>query len=353
MRVRAGLVWAAPAVSLALLVAGYAIGRRIPDQPTEFTRPEALILVPVSVGFAIVGALIISRRPRHRLGWLYIGSALAMATALFAFPYAWYGLVTAPGAVPGALGMAWVSAWVWTLGFSPVVTFGLLLYPDGKLPSRRWWPAAAISGAAIICLALGTAFAPGPLTNHPMADNPLGIPGTGAALHAAVTIAEPLVLIGFASGVAALITRWRHAPAAGVERRQISMLALAAGLNLVIVVVPFGSGEPPWPVTAAVLAAAAMIPVSIGVAILRHHLYEIDVALNRSLVYVGLTAAVVALYAGLVLLLTRPLGPGRWPACWLRHSRPPPCCRFVAGCSASSTAPCTASMATRTPQSPG
>ena len=126
---------------------GTPFGRRIPDLPTEFTRPEALILVPVSVGFAVVGALIISRHPRHRLGWLYIGSALAMATALFAFPYAWYGLVTAPGAVPGALGMAWVSAWVWTLGFSPVVTFGLLLYPDGKLPSRRWWPAAAISAA--------------------------------------------------------------------------------------------------------------------------------------------------------------------------------------------------------------
>ena len=310
MRVRAGLVWAAPAVCIALLAAAYAIGRRIPDLPTEFTRPEALILVPVSVGFAVVGALIISRRPRHRLGWLYIGSALAMATALFAFPYAWYGLVTAPGAVPGALGMAWVSAWVWTLGFSPVVTFGLLLYPDDKLPSRRWWPAAAISAAAIASLTLGNAFASGPLTNHPVADNPLGIPGTGPALQAAVTIAEPLVLIGFAAGVAALTTRWRHAPAAGVERRQISMLALAAGLNLVIVVVPFGTGEPPWLVMAGVLAAAAMIPVSIGVAILRHHLYEIDVALNRSLVYVGLTVAVVALYAGLVLLLTRPLGPG-------------------------------------------
>jgi signal transduction histidine kinase len=309
MRVRAGLVWAAPAVCVALLVAAYAIGRRA-DLPPEFTRPEALILIPVSMGFSIVGALIISRHPRQRLGWLYLGSALAMATALFAYPYAWYGLVTAPGTVPGALWMAWVSAWVWTLGFSPAVTFGLLLYPDGRLPSRRWWPAAAISAVAIACLTLGNAFSPGPLTNHPVADNPLGIPGTGPALRVAITIAEPLVLVGFAAGVAALIVRWRHAPPAGLERRQISMLALAAGLNLAIVVVPFDTGEPTWPVTAALLAAAALIPVAIGVAILRHHLYEIDVALNRSLVYTGLTAAVVALYAGLVWVLARPLGPG-------------------------------------------
>jgi two-component system, NarL family, sensor kinase len=310
MRVRTGLVWAAPAVCVALLVTAYAIGRRIPNLPAELSRPEALILVPVSVGFSIVGALIISRHPRHRLGWLYIGSALAMATALFAFPYAWYGLVTAPGAVPVALGMAWVSAWVWTLGFAPVVTFGLLLYPDGRLPSRRWWPAAAISAAAIAYLTLGTAFSPGRLTNHPMADNPLGIPGAGPAFVTAGRIAQPLVIVGFAAGVAALIARWRRAARAGLERRQISMLALAAALNLVIVTVPFGSGEPPWPLSAAVLVAAAMIPVAIGVAILRHHLYEIDVALNKSLVYAGLTAAVVVLYAGLVWLLTHPLGPG-------------------------------------------
>ena len=138
-----------------------------------------------------------------------------------------------------------------------------------------------------------------------------------------------------------------------MERRQISLLALAAGLNLAIVVVPFGTGEPPWPVTAAVLAAAAMIPVSIGVAILRHHLYEIDVALNRSLVYVGLTVAVVALYAGLVLLLTRPLGPGTMASLLAAALAAAAVLPLRAGCSASSTAPCTASMATRTPRSPG
>lgn len=309
LRVRAGLVWAAPATCVLLLVAWYLVGRQS-DLPEEATRPEALVLVPLSVGFTVVGALIVSRYPRHRLGWLYLVSGTAMATALFVHAYAWHGLVTAPGAVPLALAAGWVSAWVWTFGFTPALTFGLLLYPDGRLPSRRWWPAAAVSGLGLACLAMATAFSLGPLVNHPVADNPLGIPGTGAVLRVAGAIGQPLVLVGFAAAVASLVARWRRAPAGGVERRHISLLALAAGLALGIVLVPSGSGGTPLPATVAILVVWALVPAAIGVAILRHHLYDIDAALNRSLVYAGLTAAVVALYAVLVWAMARPLGSG-------------------------------------------
>jgi signal transduction histidine kinase len=306
---RGALAWAAPAACVGLFVAAYVVGR-VSDLPPDITSPETLVLVPVSIGFAVVGALIVSRHPRHRLGWLYVGSATAMATAMFVYAYAWHGLVTAPGALPGALAAGWVSAWVWTLGFSPVMTFGLLLYPDGRLPSRRWWPAAAVSGLAIGGLLLANAFAPGPLVNHPAADNPLGIPGTRRVMETIGAVAEPLVIVGFAAGVAALIVRWRRAPAGGIERRQISLLALASATALSVVVVPFGSGTPPWPLTAAILAVFALVPAAIGVAILRHHLYDIDVVLNRSLVYGGLTASIVALYAAIVWVAARPLGPG-------------------------------------------
>jgi signal transduction histidine kinase len=308
-RLSTRLPWVAPATCVALLVTSFAVGRGL-EVPPEFTEPESLVLVPVSVGFAVVGALILTRHPRHPLGWLYVGSATAMAAAMFAFIYAWRGLVTQPGALPGALAVGWVSAWVWTLGFSPVMTFGLLLYPDGRLPSRRWWPAAAVSGLAVAGLLVATAFAPGPLVNHPVADNPLGIPGTRGAMEAVGAAAQPLVFAGFAAGVASLVVRWRRAPVGGVERRQISLLALASGAALAVVLVPFGSGSAPGPVTAAILAVFACVPAAIGVAILRHHLYDIDVVLNRSLVYGGLTAGIVALYAALVWLAARPLGPG-------------------------------------------
>jgi signal transduction histidine kinase len=304
------LIWAAPAVCVGLLTACFAIDRRIGDLPDQLLDPGTLILVPLSLGFSVVGALILSRHPRHRLGWLYVATATAMAVAMFAFLYAWYGLVTAPGALPGARGVAWVSAWVWTMGGAPALTFGLLLYPDGRLPSRAWWPAAAVSAFAVAGLFVATAFAPGPLVNHPVADNPLGIPGTRALLEAVGAVAEPLVLVGFAAGVAALAVRWRRAPTGGLERRQIALLALASLSALAVVLVPYGGDPPRWPVTVVVLVVFALVPAAIGVAILRHHLYDIDVVLNRSLVYGGLTAAVVAVYALVAWAAGRPLGQG-------------------------------------------
>jgi hypothetical protein len=204
-----------------------------------------------------------------------------------------------------------VSAWVWTFGFTPALTFGLLLYPDARLPSPRWRWAVVVSALGLASLAVPAAFAPGPLLNHPVADNPLGIPGTGPLLRTVAMVGPWLVWVGFAAGVASLVARWRRAPAGGVARRQISLLALAAGLCLAIVLAPpVGSGEPPWPVAAALLAVFALVPAAIGVAILRHHLYDIDVALNRSLVYAGLTAGVIALYAALIWALGRLLGSG-------------------------------------------
>ena len=208
-RLRTGLAWVAPAACVGLLVAGLAMARHTTVVLARLLEPGVVGLVPLSLGFAVIGALILSRHPRHGLGWLYTGTALAMAGAVFAYAYAWHGLVTAPGSLPGALAVAWVSAWIWTLGGPPAMTFGLLLYPDGRLPSRRWRPTAVVFALAIAGLWLATAFSPGPLTNHPVAENPLGIPGTRAVLQAVGTVAEPLTVLGFAAGGAALVVRWR------------------------------------------------------------------------------------------------------------------------------------------------
>jgi two-component system NarL family sensor kinase len=308
-RRRALLAWTVPAACAGLVAGGLAIGTRIDSVPHPLADPESLVVIPLSPGLAVVGALILSRHPGHRLGRLYAGAAIAMAVALFSYPYAWCGLVTAPGSMPGALAVAWVSAWIWTLGIAPTLTFGLLLYPDGRLPSSRWWPAAVLSALAIGGVVAAAAFSPGPLLGYPVGDNPLGIPGARAVLTAVRTVAEPLVLVGFACGVAALITRCLRAPRGAVERRQVALLALASAVPLALTFVP-SDGSPAWPVALAVVIAFALIPAAIGIAILRHHLYDIDVVLNRSLVYAGLTAAVVGLYAAVVWAAAQPLGAG-------------------------------------------
>ena len=113
--------------------------------------------------FPVVGALILSRFPGRRLGWLYCLCGLASAVTLVSYAYAQRGLVDAPGQLPGALAAGWVSSWVWMCGFSPLVTLGVLGFPDGRLPSRRWWPVAAVSGVTIAAGVVAVALRPGPL----------------------------------------------------------------------------------------------------------------------------------------------------------------------------------------------
>ena len=286
--VRPGIAWTVPVVCAALLGGAFLLEQRTGSG--VFNDPEVVINAPLSLGFAVLGALVISRRPEQGLGWLYLGSATAMATTLLVYEYAHYGLVTHPDGVPGATLAAWLSAWVWALGFAPLFTLGLLLYPDSRLPGRRWRLAAGVSVVAVACLALRPALEAGPLENHPMAANPLGIEDADPLLRLLAAGGYPLMLLGFVSGLAALVVRWRRSPSAGVERRQISLLLVpAVCVCLVLLSELFVGDEASWPAAFVALFAMSAVPVAIGVAILRHHLYDIEVVLNRSLVYGGLT----------------------------------------------------------------
>jgi signal transduction histidine kinase len=300
--------WTVPAVCAALLAVGLVAAAR--THTAAVFRVENLAAVPLSMGFSLVGALIVSRRPRNRLGRLYLVSATAMALSPAVYQYAYYGLITRPGSLPGALAAAWVSAWIWTLGFTPLFTFGLLLYPDAQLPSPRWRWVAAIDGLAVLCLLIPAALLPGHLTNHPV-DNPIGLRGAGPALRVIDSLGFPLVLAGFALGLVALAQRWRRAGPGSRERRQLSLLLVAAALVLALVAQP-DSGPTPLGAGLISLAVIALVPAAIGVAVLRHRLYDIDVVLNRSLVYAGLTGAIVVLYSAMVWALGRPLSGGTW-----------------------------------------
>ena len=214
--------------------------------------------------------------------------------------------------MPGATAAAWVSAWVWALGFAPLFTLGLLLYPDSRLPGRRWRWAAGASVVAILCLALSGAFAAGPLENHPTVDNPVGLEWAEPILRRLEWAGFPLMLVGLVSGVAALAVRWRRAPAEGVQRRQIVLLLVPAACVCVALLSELlvGDETSSWPAVVVVTVAISSVPFTIGFAILRHHLYDIDIVLNRALVYVGMTLGVIALYAAVVWALGRQLGSG-------------------------------------------
>jgi two-component system NarL family sensor kinase len=295
---------------VALLAAFAGLVAQGPTPPS--LSPENLSGIPMSIGFSVVGALVVSRQPRHRLGWLFLAVGLACALTLFLFGYAYVGLETKPGSLPGALVVGWVSSWIWALTFAPAFTLGILLFPDGRLPSRRWRWAAAVPVAGIAVDIAGTAFAPGRFDGFPSHDNPVGFRGAAPAMSALQTIGWPLVTAGMVLGVASQVARWRRAEPGTLARRQITLLALAAGTVTVMVLMPGGGNDAGSYVVG--FALMLLVPAAVGTAIVRHRLYDIDVTLNRSLVYAALTACVLVAYAAVVGVAGQVAGADSAPA---------------------------------------
>ena len=252
------------------------------------------------LAFPVAGALILSRIPGHRLGWLYCLCGLASSATLAAHAYAQRGLVDDPGAFPGALAAGWVSSWIWICGVGPLITFGVLLYPDGRLPSRRWWPVAAVAGLAFAVRVASIAVRPGPLLNHPVRDNPLGLALPRSWFETADSVAFLLLLPAITGSLAAVVVRYRRG-SAGV-RDQLRWFLVAVGL-LALALTRGGGSTVRLVQTLLGLVALPLLPLSVGVAVLRHRLYNIDVAVRRSLIYGWLLAAGLAAYAGVVLVL--------------------------------------------------
>jgi two-component system, NarL family, sensor kinase len=297
-RAATGVAWVL--VGLAATLVALALGFIPANGPLP---GEAGSLVSLALGFPIVGALIARRHPRHPIAWVFLVAGMGAALALFAYGYAQYTLVTRPGALPGGTAVAWLSAWVWVLGLTPMVTFGLLLFPDGRLPSARWRPLAWLAAAAVALPALANALMPGPLVNHPVARNPLGIPHAQAILRSAAQLGLACFVVAALGSVASVLVRYRRSR--GEQRQQLKWLAYAVVVLLVANVLP-------WPgplVTAIVLSATALlVPIAVGIAILRHRLYDIDLVINRSLVYGALSACVVGVYVAVVGLFGSLIG---------------------------------------------
>lgn len=255
---------ALPAAVASLVTAGLAIS--FVGQHGPYVQGEAWFLVGAAVGFSVVAAGIWSTRPHPRgvlrLGVLYTVVALASAVAVPAHAWAGEGLA-------GAAAVGWLSNWVWALGAPPLMGLGLLLYPDGRLPGRRWWPAAAAGILATAAIVLGGALRPGALEDFPTR-NPLGL-GSARAWDAVTTAAFPLLLLATAAGVAALVTRFVRAEAGSDLRGQLGGFGLAAGLLAVAAAVPAQTGPA---VTVVAITAGVALPATVGHAVLRHRLID-------------------------------------------------------------------------------
>jgi signal transduction histidine kinase len=258
--------WVAlPAAATGLVSAGLALTAAY--SPSALSGGEALVNIPLAIGFSTVAAGIWSTRPHPagitRLGVVYTVVGLASACVLPA--YGWGGAPLA-----GATAMAWISSWVWALGAAPLLALGLLLYPDGELPSRRWWPVAALGVLANLALVAGGALRPGPLANHEDLDNPVGI-GSAAFWESVAGAGFVALMVAAVGGLAALLVKFRRAPTHGVRRRQIGGF-LVAGF-LIVVAASLPSDDQASSVLLA-LGAGVALPVTVGVAVVRHRLLD-------------------------------------------------------------------------------
>lgn len=275
----------------------------IPVSAWMFTRQlraplstqDTLSIVGTLVGaiaFSAVGALILSRHPRHAIGWTFTLSGLATSGAVLLAAYG--ELSRAPGwSLPGGQALHDVAYVLLQGGLFLPLTLGLLLFPDGHLLSRRWWPAAFAAVVGLLLRLVGD----------------LVDPSGRSALAAGISNAGVLVTVAStAAGLAALGLRWRRADS--ILRQQLKWMTAAAGVVMFLFVADVAVNIWNESILKSVqflvfVVAYTSIPIAAGASILRYGLYEIDFIINRAIVYVSLTAILAGLYAGLTAMLQK------------------------------------------------
>jgi len=259
---------------------------------------------------ALVGAVVASRQPRNPVGWFFVVSATCWAVNEATGRYAIYGLVIEPGSLPLAHLMAWPSTWMWEPAVLLIGLFLPLYFPDGHLLSPRWRPVLWLD--LLFSVGFGVVFgalypgevdelSPGIGGDVPGVVNPLGIEALRSLDRVTqIDIILPVLLIVLVlCSVASLTVRFRRS--SGEERQQMKWLTYAAAANfatlLLVMSLPADSA---WyrAVDSLSNLVLAGLPVAVGIAILKYRLYEIDLIINRTLVYGSLTVMLALIYFG-------------------------------------------------------
>jgi hypothetical protein len=315
-RAAAWLAWSLATLSVAMFVGGCTLTiLSFSDAPA--TQPSSdwgtasalggLVIFLPFLAFPLVGALIASRRPHNPIGWI------CLAAGLF------WMLIVLGDSVPSGFGpypvtIGALTQWTWVPPVGLLGIYLILLFPDGRLPSRRWRPLAWLSGTVMVLASVVLTISPGDLPGQPGVPNPFGLEG-----YPMVAQWLPLVIVllpvCILASAASLVWRYRHS--GGEVRQQIKWVAFAAsfvglayGITLVggLFFAPEALATEESPLWMAllqntVLMSYAGVPIAVGVAVLRYRLYDIDLLINRTLVYGTLTATLVFLYVCLVISL--------------------------------------------------
>ena len=299
------LAWGLAAFAAALQVSGFVVASNSADG-SELAVTD-LFTTAITVAFSAVGALVAKRHPGNAIGWIFIGVAVFTGLGSLAHGYAEYRLDGGgtAGFVAGTAATYAEISWVPFVLVPP--SFLILLFPDGHLPSLRWRPVAWAAAAGIAGTLATSWVAPGPLADFPELHNPYGI--DSPLLDPLTGLVYIALFAGLLGSAASVVVRFRRGQQE--ERQQIKWLAVAGTVAAVALIVSLTFydvlGEDV--ANGLIMFTILGLPAAAGIAILRHRLYDIDVVINRTLVYGALTAILACIYLGSVLLMQLLLTP--------------------------------------------
>lgn len=264
--------------------------------------------------FPTVGAAIASREPGNAIGWLFLGAGLGAGLADFLFGYSEYVLVVEPGSLPGGEIAAVAGGAVELPTAAAASLLLLVIFPTGRPLSPIWRLWVWVVGIDLALFAVATLLDPGSLYEFPERTNPWGLDAAGWVSGWIWAVTLPVLYGSMLLGLVALTVRFRRA--AGVERLQLKWLLYVAGLfvasaPVLIALETLGYDRVAGSFVGDLVFSllVVLVPLAVGVAILRHRLYDIDVVINRTLVYAAVTLTLVAAYLGSVLLFRLVLTP--------------------------------------------
>src|SRR5690242_11250233 len=263
-----------------------------------FGRDLSVLLLPAPLAYAWMGCVLLARRPGHPMGPLLCLIGLADAFATGCYAYVRYALVHAPGSLPFSTAVLWLNNWA----YAPATSLGamvlLLVFPDGRLLSRRFRPSLWAALAFIPLAIAGFAFYPqnlGPLFHYRR--NPYVIPRLDWLFETCAVLAIGCGVVAGAGAAASVTLRWRRADRVGRQQLKWLLATLPFTILSLIATLVFPGT---WSLVLA-LPAGILMPIAIGIAVLRYRLYEIDILLNRAALYGTLTAGMAVVYLAVVV----------------------------------------------------
>ena len=295
------LAWSPVGLAVALLLGGVALdlatGSTGPDLPSGGETDDSNVVsdLILLLTYSMFGAIIASRHPRNTIGWLFCSVGVTIGLNSFVGDYAEFWLASGFGTSGLGETAAWLSSWLWILLFYFPTSLLLLLFPEGRLPSPRWRPVAWGVALGTVGGVVGNAFEAGPLGDFPQITNPYGV---DSPVVWVLGIAGSIVAAGsMVASAVSLIVRLRRV---GSEQRQ-QIKWLAYGGVVVVSTIFVGVLIIPWsvPVSILIMSVAMLgLPIFTGIGILRYRLYDIDLLINRTLVYGSLTLMLLLVYFG-------------------------------------------------------